>query len=1072
MGGEPFFGRRQFLTTASDAWQRALNGERQVLLLAGAAGMGKTRLASEIIDSLAMQGASAHWGRAWESGGAPALWPWIQILRGCLAAPAAGRVQEALGDRAALLDQMVMSAHGAADDVPAERSFALFDAIETLLVVASWDQPLVLVVDDLHAADPSSLHLLEFIVRQKSPARLFLIVTMRPAELEGVPRGEETVSAVVREGDLLELAGLADHDVAALARSLDVRVDDDLVATLPTITRGNPLLVRELTRAATAPGVGRPSALTFGTAIHHRVPSAAMLELLRVGATIGRRVPLDLLFDLTGTHQGDGRRDLSRLADEELIAIDPQAEEFAFSHDLIRSSLYEEIPFEMREQLHAQIASALEIRHRRRLQEHADLIAHHYLRAGSSARAKAIEFLQLAGDVSMRRLAYEAAEESFEQALRLTQESTSLRCDLLISLGTAQRRSGRAAADATLTEAALLARELEDGDRLATALIALVSLSTNPYSRLDEHIRLVEHALTSFPPQDTRLKARLLAGLAILLCDPEDDARRAEVVEEALELAGATGDESVMADVLHSAGNTMFYLRTDTHERHLDELLRCVSRLRRGGSPALQLRARELELFARGLRTIVLLEEGEVLAFEREASAVLKGASELGQPIHTLSAECLRSAKDQMVGRMDEIERRSAAFPQLLPDNMLAFVAYFVSTGWALFEQDRLSELRELLVSLLEGMPRLTGVRLLLAMEAIQAGRPIHARRVMAPLVRNIDELPRDAQWLSFVAASSWILKELADHEACARVYHLLLPHRGRHVVIGFGQASLYLGAVDLHLGMAAAGSRDLEAAAQHLEQAIASLDAIGAPAWGARARLELAHVIGTQHRATAQDLARQALEQIDGTTMLFLRRCITQFLDTEHEEASRLPIRAFERDGAVWLVRAFGVEARVKDVRGMDYLKRLIASPGVEMHVTHLAGGGDRGSSVRPEHSDVSSSAMPLLDERAKKEFARRIRDLEEDIEEARANLDDERAARLQAEKDAIVQELRRAVGLWGRSRVFSDGAEKARISVTKAIRRAIALINDPHPELAAHLDAHVMTGTFCSYRPAIADG
>lgn len=1065
MGGGPFFGRQEFLAAASGAWQRALEGRRQVLLLAGAAGMGKTRLASEISDRLTAEGASAHWGRAWESGGAPALWPWIQMLRGCLTAPAASRARSALGDRAALLDQMVVSAQGAADDLSLHTSFALFDTIDTFLAGVSLEQPLVLVLDDLHAADPTSLHLLEFIARQGSRSRTLLIVTLRPAEIGDVPRGEEAVSAVAREGDLLEIAGLAEGDVEALARSLNDRLDDDLVAALPTITRGNPLLVRELTRAATAPGVGHLSPLTFGNAIHRRASAAGVLELLRVAATIGRRVPFDLLFELTDTEGEDGRRDLTRVAAEGLIVMDPQAEEFTFSHDLVRSSLYDEIPLERRERLHERIAGALEHRHQRLLHERADLIAHHYLRGGSTARGKAIDFLRLAGEVSMRRFAYEAAEERFQQALPLAQMSSSLRCDLLISLGTSQRRSGRAAADANLTDAARLARELGDGDRLATALIALVGLSTNPYIRLEEQIRLVEDALTALPPKDPRLKARLLAGLAILLSDPEDDERRAEVVEEALELAAATGDESVNADVLHSAGNTMFYLRTDAHERYIDALLASVRRLGQGASSAVYIRARELELFARRLRTILLLENGDLLGFEREAGAIIKGAAELGQPLHILGAECLRSVKDQMIGRVDEIERRSATFPQLLPDNSFAFVAYVTSTGWALFEQDRLSEVKDLLVSLLEGMPRLTGIRLFLAMEAIQNDRLAEARSVMAPIAVNLPGLPRDAHWLSFVAASAWILKELGDGAACAEVYRLLLPQRDKHVVISFGQASLYLGAVELHLGMAAAGSGDVAAASDHLERAIASHDALGAVAWGARSRFELATVIGRQQGAHSHDLVRAALEQTDGTTMLFLRRCIRRLLDAELENRTASLITAFEKQDAVWLVQAFGAEARVKDVRGMEYLKCLLSSPGVEIHVDQLAAGGGGGSPVQPEHWS-RPAATPVLDEQAKKAYARRIGNLDEEIDEARASYDDDREVRLQEEKDAIINELRRAAGLGRRTRAFSDETEKARVSVTKAIRRAIRVIRPHHAELAAHLEEHVTTGTFCSYR------
>jgi len=1071
VGGETFLGRQEFLKIASDVWERALSGERQSILLAGSPGIGKTRLAAEIADSLEKRSATTHWGRAWESGGAPALWPWIQILRGCLALGAASRARAALGARATFLDEVVSSAQTALHDVPLEAPFALFDTIENFLSNLSVEEPLLLLLDDLHAADPSSLHLLEFIARQRSQARILLIATFRPAELSNVPRGEETISSVSREGELLELGGLSDEDVRALARALNFRLSDDAVMALPLLSGGNPLVVRELARVEDG-GLSRPGAMTFSNAIRRRVDGAGGGNVMRVAATIGRRVPFDLVLEVVDGQEGDARRYLGRAAAEGLIEIDPQADAFTFSHDLVRSSLYEDIGAEAREQLHARIAGVLERRYRHRLEDQADLIAHHHLHSGVQSLDKAIQFLRMAGEVSMRRFAYEAAQGRFQQAVDLLDEPSEVRCDLLIALGTAQRRGGEASADATLTEAARLARDLGDGNRLATALIAFVGNAGSPYIRMDSWLALVEDALENAPPDDDRLKARLLASLTSLLSDPEEDERRSEILEQALELATSTGEDFVKAEVLYSAGLTMFFLRNESQERFVDELLELVARLKRGASPILALRARELELFGRRLRTIFLLENGDVLGFENEASAVIKGAEELGQPVHLLGAECLRSAKDQMVGRVDQIERRSATFPQMLPDSLFAFVAYWVSTGWALFEQDRLSELRDLLTSLLESMPRLTGIRLFLAMEAIQNDRYDDARTVMAPIATNVAGLPHDAQWLSFVAGSAWILKELGDKTACADVYDLLLAHRDKQVIIAFGQASLYLGSVELHLGMAAAGAQNLEVAIDHYERAVSVHEAIGAPAWAGRSGFELAVALASigEDATRSIDLARQALGQIENTAMHYLRRLIEGFLDEHDRAPGRDAIEAFEKEGDVWLVKAFGMEARIKSIRGMEYLARLVSSPGVEIHASDLLSGGSvRSDDVPPIELGVGGGADPVLDERAKKEFARRLRELEEDIDEAQSHNDPEKAARLEMERDVIMDELGRVTGIMGRTRSFSDASEKARVSVTKATKRAIALIRPRHPQLAEHLEARITTGTFCSYRPSM---
>ena len=133
------------------------------------------------------------------------------------------------------------------------------------------------------------------------------------------------------------------------------------------------------------------------------------------------------------------------------------------------------------------------------------------------------------------------------------------------------------------------------------------------------------------------------------------------------------------------------------------------------------------------------------------------------------------------------------------------------------------------------------------------------------------------------------------------------------------------------------------------------------------------------------------------------------------------------------------------------------------------VVGGRDPGthaSLVEPELADSWPGDLdPLLDEQAKREYGRRLEELDAELEEARDWGDGERASRIDEEIGLLSQELARAVGLRGRDRSFSTPAERARINVTKAIRTAIRLI-DPHsPSLAAHLEASIQTGRFCSY-------
>ena len=158
--------------------------------------------------------------------------------------------------------------------------------------------------------------------------------------------------------------------------------------------------------------------------------------------------------------------------------------------------------------------------------------------------------------------------------------------------------------------------------------------------------------------------------------------------------------------------------------------------------------------------------------------------------------------------------------------------------------------------------------------------------------------------------------------------------------------------------------------------------------------------------------------------------------------------------------------------MKGLRYITLLLASPGREVHVLELvsaAPGGRAGAGARGTDPELTTSRLSdggaVLDEQAKKEYRERLDQLAAELQEARDWRDPERAARLEEEIDVVTSELAQAVGLGGRDRTFSSPAERARISVTKAIRTAIKLIGNECPALAAHLEESIQTGRFCAY-------
>ena len=167
------------------------------------------------------------------------------------------------------------------------------------------------------------------------------------------------------------------------------------------------------------------------------------------------------------------------------------------------------------------------------------------------------------------------------------------------------------------------------------------------------------------------------------------------------------------------------------------------------------------------------------------------------------------------------------------------------------------------------------------------------------------------------------------------------------------------------------------------------------------------------------------------------------------------------------------GHTVRVRDLKGMHYLARLLADPGREFHVLDLVAAEtgsvahvDSGHTARLPRSALGD-AGEMLDTRAKNAYRRRLAEIDDDIEQAHAIGDGERAAQADAERDFLLRELSRAVGLGGRDRRAASASERARAGVTRAIRQAITRIADHHPQLGEHLSRTIRTGTYCAYMP-----
>jgi class 3 adenylate cyclase/tetratricopeptide (TPR) repeat protein len=564
-----FVGRERELTELTAALEPALAGSGRVVLVAGEAGIGKSRLADEFAATARGRGARVLWGRCWDSGGAPAYWPWVQSLRSYLRDAEPDHVRSAAGKGAADLVQILPELRELFPDLdepepsnPEGARFRLFDSTVSFLRAAAGSRPLVLTLDDLHAADTPSLLLLEFVAREGGDAPLLIVGLYRDVELHRDHPLRATLGELARIPStvVLEVGGLTEQGAAELVSATAGReVHRAVAAAIQGETEGNPLFVAEMIRLLAAENklddvgsAGRGMALPASVreVIGHRLDrlSRECAELLAVVSVLGREFSLDAVERL-----GEGPAEsLLDLLDEAMAArVIAEARgslgRFRFAHALVRDALYEELTPLRRIRLHRRAGEALESLYAHEPHEHLAELAYHFFEAapGGDAR-KAIDYLLRAGDGAVAITAYEEAARLYGMGLTVSELGSAgdqmLRCRLSLRQGEAHARAGdsRAAKEAFL-RAAGIARQLGSAEALGEAALGYGGRFVWEVARGDPHlVPLLEEALAAVPEQHAALRARLLARLAGgPLRDEVDRGRRDALSREAVELARA-----------------------------------------------------------------------------------------------------------------------------------------------------------------------------------------------------------------------------------------------------------------------------------------------------------------------------------------------------------------------------------------------------------------------------------------------------------------------------------------------------------------------------------------------------
>lgn len=561
-------------------------------------------------------------------------------------------------------------------------------------------------------------------------------------------------------------------------------------------------------------------------------------------------------------------------------------------------------------------------------------------------------------------------------------------------------------------------------------------------------VRLMEMAVGR--ARDEGVRARLLARLAReLLGDASAGGRRRELVDRALELARRTGDRRVLAEVLDARLGALW--DPPGAEHRLAGGAEIVELARASGD---DVRERH------GLfwRFVALMELGRVAEAESTLAVFGRQAAAAGDLEATVMVKARHGMLAILRGRYEEADRLG---DEVIQEGRRIGMADADAAGGSV--KGMLVKERGDQAAMVAAAERMLGY-------ARQVPGHFHdatAAHILAGAGRRVEAgvelervLPRvlagsGPRWLSAMASLAFVASVTSNTEAALRILEGLSPYRGRLVVQG--GAVIVMEPVSHYLGLLATALGTPHDAVAYLNEAVKLEEEIGALPHLAYSLDALADA--RTARGAPGD-AQAALDDRRRARSIAERLGMRVLLERMGAPADGWRL---VRDGDDWLLDAGDEHARLRDGRGLHYLRFLLSAPGRDIPALELAalGGGL-----------AATETGPMLDVAARRAYRRRLGELDAELDTADRTADLDRAERAESERRALLDELRRASGLGGRPREATAEAERARVNVTRTLRATIERISQRAPMAAAHLQASIRTGGMCRYNPGGTSG
>jgi class 3 adenylate cyclase/tetratricopeptide (TPR) repeat protein len=868
-----FFGRQPEKERLVEGVKNAAEGTRVVALLSGEPGIGKTSLCKEAARSAYDLGLPVLYGRCDED-----LVVSYQPFAEALGHLVVHAEQTVLSDHVAesggalvnlvpAITKRLPEVQGTQSADPDSERLRLFAAVVNLLSIASADAGLLLVLDDLHWADKASLQLLRHVASSTQLHKVMMIGTYRPSDLHSGSPLADTLASLRREAsaERIEIVGLEDFEIVEMMERVaghEMNEDGvDLAHAVRQETEGNPFFTTEMLIHLAESGLvfqneagrwvasddlyekGLPQSVR--EVVGQRVDRLGedMRRVLSQAAVIGRDFDIEVLAAITGIDE-DALLDMidSGVQAGLLVEVEGTVERFSFAHALTQHTLYEDLGATRRARAHLKVAEVLEEISGNSVETGAAELARHFVAATKSANSmKALTYCRLAGNQALAQVAAPDALGWFVQALDIyphVPADEALHCDLLIGLGTAQRRTGDPAHRQTLLDAAAMARGLGDSDRLVAAALASGRGSgTTAVGHVDEErIAVLEAAIEAVGPSDSSERAWLLASLGGELHYGPDRGRSAKTLySDALAMARRLDHPACFLNV--SAIVHTDYSPESLQER-LSDLTQAVALAESIGDP-------RASFYANQTRAVACLQAADRAEFDAHLDAASAMAERLGEPVERWSAMTLRAMRSALAGDLDgshmEAEAAFALGAEGVPEAMAAYAAQLIDIRRVQGRWDELSQMGELMAAAAAESPGLPVLRAALARVYCDLHLDDEARVVIGDdFADGFVQFGDDNTWLASMTVLTEICVHLGYVDGAARLYQLMSPWNdlvSTVMVTTQGPVAVHLGTLAVLLGR-------YDDAENHFTKALDIGQRLRSPYWVTRTQVAEARLL------------------------------------------------------------------------------------------------------------------------------------------------------------------------------------------------------------------------------------